>query len=108
MSRSEGWTWQAAAGADGHGPGRGRGRLRRALKGWGEVVVLTARRRIPLVLAGLGQVRPSAGPLVKAGEPVGRMAAAGQSTELYFEVRKNGAPVDPAPWLTGRSARPAP
>ena len=39
--------------------------------------------------------------------PVGRMGPAGQSTELYFEVRKNGTPVDPALWLKG-ALRPTP
>jgi murein DD-endopeptidase MepM/ murein hydrolase activator NlpD len=47
-----------------------------------------------------------AGDWVLAGEPVGAMGAA----PLYFELRRDGRPVDPQPWLaspggqTGRSA----
>jgi len=47
----------------------------------------------------------SAGSEVRAGETV---AAAGDSggrarPELYFEIRRAGKPVDPAPWLRGRN-----
>jgi septal ring factor EnvC (AmiA/AmiB activator) len=59
------------------------------------------------VLAGIDQIDVQPGRIVKAGEPVGRMGPAGESTELYFEVRKNGVPVDPAVWLKG-ALRPTP
>jgi septal ring factor EnvC (AmiA/AmiB activator) len=47
----------------------------------------------------------AAGSTVRAGDTI---AAAGDSggrgqTELYFEIRRGGKPVDPAPWLKGRS-----
>jgi septal ring factor EnvC (AmiA/AmiB activator) len=47
----------------------------------------------------------AAGSQVRAGDTI---AAAGDSggrgqTELYFEIRRAGKPVDPAPWLKGRS-----
>jgi septal ring factor EnvC (AmiA/AmiB activator) len=47
----------------------------------------------------------AAGSQVRAGDTV---AAAGDSggrgqPELYFEIRRGGRPVDPAPWLRGRS-----
>lgn len=50
----------------------------------------------------------AAGSEVRAGETV---AAAGDSggrarPELYFEIRRAGKPVDPSPWLKGRSPPP--
>jgi murein hydrolase activator len=106
-ARSEGWTWQAAAGATVMAPAEGVVDYAGPLKGWGAVVVLRLGGAYHVVLAGLDQVDVQPGHLVKTGEPVGRMGPAGQSTALYFEVRKNGAPVDPAPWLKG-ALRPTP
>ena len=38
--------------------------------------------------------------MVNEGQLVGRMTGADAgSPELYLEIRKNGAPVDPAHWL---------
>lgn len=73
----------------------------------GAVVILRLGGDYHLVLAGLGQIEAAPGRLVKAGEAVGRMAPAGQPTELYFEVRRNDTPVDPAVWLKG-ALRPTP
>lgn len=52
----------------------------------------------------------AAGAEVKAGETI---AAAGDTggraqTELYFEIRRAGKPVDPAPWFKTRTPPPAP
>jgi septal ring factor EnvC (AmiA/AmiB activator) len=62
------------------------------------------------VLAGLGRVDVDIEQWVLAGEPVGVMPApqssrsAGEAAEagmarLYFELRRDGRPVDPQPWL---------
>jgi septal ring factor EnvC (AmiA/AmiB activator) len=106
-SRSQGWTWLAKPGATVMAPAEGLVDYAGPLKGWGAVVVLRLGGAYHVVLAGLDQVDVQPGHLVKTGEPVGRMGPAGQSTELYFEVRRNDAPVDPAPWLKG-ALRPTP
>lgn len=73
------------------------------LKGWGQVVVLRLGGDDHLVLAGLDRVFAGVGRRVAAGEPVGRMPEArGRAVELYMEVRRDGAPVDPARWLDAR------
>ena len=57
------------------------------------------------VLAGLGRADSAVGQWVLAGEPVGVMPdAAGQGSggEIYVELRRNGQPVDPQPWLAKR------
>ena len=50
------------------------------------------------LLAGLGRVDIKADQWVLAGEPVGAMDKASGGT-LYFELRRDGRPVDPQPWL---------
>jgi murein DD-endopeptidase MepM/ murein hydrolase activator NlpD len=57
------------------------------------------------LLAGLGRVDIKADQWVLAGEPVGAMPdavdkAAGGA--LYVELRRDGRPVDPQPWLAPR------
>ena len=57
------------------------------------------------LLAGLGRADSAVGQWVLAGEPVGVMPdAAGASSggAIYFELRRDGRPVDPQPWLAKR------
>jgi septal ring factor EnvC (AmiA/AmiB activator) len=57
------------------------------------------------LLAGLGRADSAVGQWVLAGEPVGVMPdAAGPDSagEVYFELRRDGHPVDPQPWLAKR------
>ncbi len=74
------------------------------LNGWGAVLILRAQGAYHLVLAGMDQVSVAPGQSVAPGATVGRMATHGSSDpELYFEVREDGAPVDPERWLKQRS-----
>ncbi len=70
------------------------------LNGWGAVLILRAQGAYHLVLAGMDEVSVGPGQSVAPGATVGRMANHGSSEpELYFEVREDGAPVDPERWL---------
>jgi septal ring factor EnvC (AmiA/AmiB activator) len=70
------------------------------LSGWGVVLILRAQGAYHLVLAGMDQVSVAPGQSVAPGATVGRMAERGASEpELYFEVREDGAPVDPQRWM---------
>jgi septal ring factor EnvC (AmiA/AmiB activator) len=73
------------------------------LKGWGEVLILRLGGQYHLVLAGLESSNAVAGGKFAAGEPVGRMG--GSDPELYLEIRKDGAPMDPARWLKSAASR---
>jgi murein DD-endopeptidase MepM/ murein hydrolase activator NlpD len=49
------------------------------------------------------QVLVAVGQQVRQGDVIGRVGTTGASTgnHLHFEVRLDGVPVDPAPWLFG-------
>lgn len=98
--RSLGWTWRPPAGSAVVAPAQAIIDYAGPLKGWGLVLILRLGGGYHLVLAGLETALTAPGRTVVAGQPVGRMAgASGAAPELYFELRENGAPVDPARWL---------
>ena len=97
--RAQGWTYRTPPGALVRAPAGGLVEYAGALKGWGMVLILRVGGGYHLVLTGLDAAQAVAGSAIAAGEPVGRMANGGGPPELYVEIRKDGAPVDPAPWL---------
>ena len=98
--RALGWTWRPGPGGAVLAPAQAIVDYAGPLKGWGLVLILRLGGGYHLVLAGLETALTAPGRTVVAGQPIGRMAGAGGATpELYFELRKNGAPVDPARWL---------
>lgn len=71
------------------------------LSGYGRMVILDHGERYYTVYAHLSKLYKEVGDQVRRGE---RIAAVGDSgtlgePRLYFEVRKDGRPVDPAPWF---------
>jgi septal ring factor EnvC (AmiA/AmiB activator) len=76
----------------------------------GYVLILEITSGYDLVLAGLGQVTVRPNDELLAGEPVGVMpgtagalrgnALNGNDGRLYFELRRDGKGLDPAPWLS--------
>ena len=82
-------------------------------RSYGQLLILDAGDGYHVVLAGMGRISVGTGQAVIAGEPVGAMgearvasaSASGGETrtpELYVEFRKDGKPVDPAPWWSAR------
>ncbi|HWK63775.1 MAG TPA: murein hydrolase activator EnvC [Rhizobiaceae bacterium] len=82
-------------------------------RSYGQLLILNAGDGYHVVLAGMGRISVSLGQSVLAGEPVGTMGEArvasttafengNTSPELYVEFRKDGKPVDPAPWWSER------
>jgi septal ring factor EnvC (AmiA/AmiB activator) len=65
----------------------------------GQVLILESADGYDLVLAGLERVEVRPGDQLLAGEPVGTMPRTDAGARLYFELRRNGKGVSPAPWL---------
>jgi septal ring factor EnvC (AmiA/AmiB activator) len=111
-ARSEGWTWRTGPAALVRAPAAGLVEYAGPLKGWGLVLILRVGGGYHLVFTGLDAAQAVAGSSVAAGEPIGRMAGVDKpggkggspAPELYVEIRKDGAPVDPAPWLKPAAA----
>jgi septal ring factor EnvC (AmiA/AmiB activator) len=105
-SRSLGWTWRTKPGELVAAPAPALVDYAGPLKGWGVVLILRLGGGYHLVLAGLDAALVTPGRTVTPGQPIGRMAAAGGiPQDLYFEIRKHDAPVDPARWLNTDPAK---
>jgi len=66
------------------------------------VVILNVGEGYFLLLTGLGNIIVETGDKVKTGDILGALPASqGQNADIYVEIRKNGAPIDPAPWFKG-------
>lgn len=99
-ARSEGMAVRTLPAAVVRAPAAGEVDFAGPLQGWGLVLILRTGGGYHLVLGGLGETSAVPGQSVAAGEPIGRMVGVGQSPpDLYFEIRKDGTPLDPAPWL---------
>ena len=69
-------------------------------KGYGQLLIVSAGGGYHLLLAGMGRIDGTIGQRVVAGEPVGQMGDGdGGEPALYIELRREGEPVDPLPWI---------
>ena len=69
-------------------------------RSYGGVTILSVGEGYVIVLAGMSEVFGVVGQEVLAGEPLGEMTdRRSPAPELYLELRRNGAPIDPGPWL---------
>lgn len=87
------------------------------LAGRGQVVILEPDEDILLILVGLGEVLVETAAIVPSGAALGIMPggesanaagseAGGRGQTLYFEMREQGKPIDPAMWFAFTGARP--
>jgi murein hydrolase activator len=68
------------------------------------LLILSAGDDYYIVLAGLGSIYAEAGQSVLTGEPIGEMPAGPETApDLYLEIRRGEAAIDPEPWLRVRS-----
>jgi septal ring factor EnvC (AmiA/AmiB activator) len=74
------------------------------LKGYGKLVILDHGQGYYSIYSQAAELDVSKGDEVKAGQVLGTVGDTGSlvGTSLYFEIRKNGVPQDPALWLKRR------
>jgi len=73
-------------------------------RSYGLLVIVDCGGGYHVVMSGLDRLDAKAGQSVQMGEPVGVMpdwqpGSTGQRPSLYVELRQDGHPVNPAPWL---------
>jgi septal ring factor EnvC (AmiA/AmiB activator) len=67
---------------------------------YGKMVIIRHNARHHTLLAGFDQVQCRAGQHVSKGSPLGVMGDTPITQRLYMELRDQGKPVDPIPWLS--------
>jgi murein hydrolase activator len=73
-------------------------------RSYGLLLIIEHQREYHTLLWGLAELDVAAGDEVRAGQIVGSMAAdADHPPELHVELRRNGRPVNPLPWLAASS-----
>ena len=98
--KSRGLTIAAAEASEVVAPFDGRVVYAGPFAAFGVVLIIRHGDGYHSVLAGLSRADVNAGDWVLAGEPAGALGAG----SLYFELRRDGRPVDPQPWLAKREA----
>lgn len=79
--------------------------FRGPFRSYGEILIIQHSGGYHSLLAGLARSDVEVGQWVLAGEPVGEMGPSKDGNpKLYMELRRDGHPIDPAPWL-GKSDR---
>jgi len=93
-SSSRGVTVQTRAGATVVAPQSGSIMFAGPFKGYGLILIVEHGNGYHSLIAGLGRIDTAVGKRVATGEPVAVMPADG-SPDLYFELRRNGQPINP-------------
>ncbi len=69
-------------------------------KGYGNILIIRHGDDYHSFLAGFGRLDSAVGQVVNAGEPLGRSSMEqGNNTQVYFELRYKGAPINPAQYV---------
>ena len=72
-------------------------------RGYGRIVIIDHGDAYHSVSGHLDEIHVQVDDVVLAGQPIGTVGETGSLSgpSLYFELRHNGTPIDPAPWLAG-------
>ena len=103
-----GISYRAAPAARVVAPCGGRVVFATSFRSYGLLLIVDCGGGYHAVLAGFDRLDVKVGQQVAAGEPVGVMpawepGASGSRPSLYVELRREGQPVNPAPWLRASS-----
>lgn len=126
--QARGVTWQTRAEASVVAPWDGRIAFAGPFRRFGQILIIDHGEGYHTLIAGLGRIEAQVGQWVLAGEPLGRTAddanrpqgtgddtksggqaarAEGRSSgsKLYVELRHDGEPINPLPWLAAQTNR---
>lgn len=101
---AQGMSFATPSGARVTAPCSGRVAFAAPFRSYGQLAIIDCGGGYHFVLSGLARLDARAGQPIAAGEPVGVMAAwepgsGSAAPVLQLELRKDGGPVDPAPFL---------
>lgn len=75
-------------------------------RAYGLILIIEHSEGYHTLLAGLGRIDGVVGQMVTAGEPVGAaVSPEAGSPSVYVELRRNGQPINPLPWLAPRNEK---
>ncbi|MBR0668254.1 peptidoglycan DD-metalloendopeptidase family protein [Roseomonas hellenica] len=102
---ARGVTISAPPGARVVSPCAGRAVFSGPFRSYGQLLIVDCGEGNHVVLAGFDRLDAATGARLLPGEPVGVMGDGGPAgrPSLYLELRRNGHPADPRPWLAARS-----
>ncbi len=77
-----------------------------AFKGYGQLLIIEHGEGYHSLLAGLSRIDSVIGQQILSGEPAGIMGGGeNEAPILYVELRRNGQPINPLPWLAARKSK---
>ncbi|MGB0571368.1 MAG: murein hydrolase activator EnvC family protein [Alphaproteobacteria bacterium] len=126
--KARGVTWQTRADASVVAPWDGRIAFAGPFRRFGQILIIDHGEGYHTLIAGLGRIEAEVGQWVLAGEPLGRTTdhagrardsgegtkSGGQAaraedrssgSKLYVELRLEGKPINPLPWLAAQTNR---
>jgi len=103
-----GISYRAAPAARVVAPCAGKVMFAAAFRSYGKLLIIDCGGGYDAVLAGFDRLDAKLGTVLRAGDPVGVMpdwnpASGRNRPSLYVELRRDGEPVNPAPWLRASS-----
>jgi septal ring factor EnvC (AmiA/AmiB activator) len=103
---AKGLMYETRAGAPVVAPYDGRILFAGPFRGYGLILIIEHGEGYHSLLSGLGRIDGGVGQWVLAGEPVGAMGAIPEGNpRLYLELRRQGHPINPQPWLAAGSGK---
>lgn len=74
---------------------------------YGQLLIIAHGEGYHTLLAGMSQIDGVVGQWVLSGEPIGQMGSydTNEKPNLYVELRRHGAPINPLPWLAANKRK---
>ncbi len=103
---AKGLVYESRPGAAVVAPYDGRILFAGPFRGYGLILIIEHGEGYHSLLSGLGRIDGGVGQWVLAGEPVGAMGPATEGNpRLYLELRRQGHPINPQPWLAADTGK---